>query len=149
MPLSYSHHLTVPSSAIDLNGHVNNVVFIQWMQDAAVAHSTAVGAVEVTQSLNALWVVRRHTIEYRRQAFLGDEIEIKTWIADCRLVSSRRKYEFHRTKDQTLLARGETDWVLIDATTHKPLPIPESIQKLYVDPANPDPLPTPTPDPEN
>ena len=44
-----------------------------------------------------LWVVRSHHIDYKRQTFLGDDrIEVRTWIADCRLVSSRRRYEFHR-----------------------------------------------------
>jgi len=136
MSLTHSHHLIVPPSAIDANGHVSNVVFVQWMQDAAIAHSTAVGAIPVTTAHNAMWVARSHHIEYKRQAFVGDRIEVRTWIADCRLVSSRRKYEFHRPADTgpTLLAKGETDWVLIDATTHHPKPIPQDIQDLYLPP---------------
>ena len=132
--LTHTHHLTVPASAIDLNGHVNNVAFVQWMQDAAVAHSDAVGCTQATIALGALWVARRHEVEYRLPAFLGDVLEIKTWILDCRLVSSRRKYEFYRPKDNALLARGQTDWVLIDGKTHRPIAIPQSIQSLYLPP---------------
>src|SRR3954469_8768259 len=99
MSLTYTHHLQVPASAIDENGHVNNVEFIRWMQDAAVAHADAVGCSELTRAHHAIWVVRRHEIEYRRQAFVGDQIEVRTGIADCRHVSSRRKYEFFRPSD--------------------------------------------------
>ncbi len=132
MSLAYTHHLQVPASAIDENGHVNNVEFIRWMQDAAVAHSDAVGGTAATRAHDAMWVVRKHEIEYRRQAFVGDLIEVRTWIADCRHVSSRRKYEFFRPADGALLARGMTDWVLLDAKTFAPMAIPEDIQRLYL-----------------
>src|SRR3954469_2391243 len=96
MSLSYTYQFTVPAAAIDANGHVNNVAYIQWMQDAAIAHADRVGCTAMTQSLNAIWVVRSHHIEYRRPAYAGDVITVKTWIHDCRAVSSRRKYEFLR-----------------------------------------------------
>ena len=134
MALSYTYEFTVPASAIDANGHVNNVEFVRWMQDAAVAHADAVGGSAATAAHGAMWVVRSHKIEYRRQAFLGDRIAVRTWIADCRSVSSRRKYEFVRQSDGLVLARGETDWVLLDATTFHPVPIPEDIQALYGEP---------------
>jgi acyl-CoA thioester hydrolase len=116
---------------------VNNVAFVQWMQDAAVAHSDAVGCTAATAAMNALWVVRSHEIQYRKQTFLGDQLEVKTWVADCRMVSSRRKYEFYRVTDDppTLLARGQTDWVLLDAGTFHPVKIPAHIQLLFDPPA--------------
>ena len=82
---------------------------------------------------DATWVVRRHTIEYRRPAFAGDRIDVRTWVTDCRMVSSRRKYEFIRATDSppTLLARGETDWVLLDLATLHPKAIPQEMQDLY------------------
>lgn len=131
MSLNYVHRLVVPEGAIDENGHVNNVVFVQWMQDAAIAHSEAVGLTAVMGRLGATWVARRHTIEYRREAFLGDAIEVRTAIVDCRRVSSRRQYEFVRTSDGVVLAKGETDWVLIDVAKFAPMQIPEEIQHLF------------------
>ena len=135
MALMYSYHLVVPESAIDANGHVNNVVFVQWMQDAAIAHADAVGCSAVTQRMGATWVVRRHTIEYRKEAFAGDRLEVRTRVVDCRRVSSRRQYEFMRESDGAVLARGETDWVLIDLAKFEPITISEEIQVLFNPPA--------------
>ena len=132
MPLPHTYQFTVPASAIDVQGHVSNIEYVRWMQEAAIAHADAVGCTAATQAHHALWVVRSHTIEYRRPALAGDVIAVRTWVADCRMVSSRRKYEFHRLADNTLLARGQTDWVLLDAATLKPLAIPQDIQDLYV-----------------
>jgi acyl-CoA thioester hydrolase len=108
---------------------VNNVAFVQWMQDAAVAHSDAVGGTEMTQRLGATWVVRRHTIEYRLPVYKGDRIEVRTSVVDCRRVSSRRKYEFVRA--EKVVARGETDWVLIDLATLSPKQIPGEMIVLW------------------
>jgi len=133
MSLSFTYTFTVPASAIDENGHVNNIEYVRWMQEAAIAHSESVGAVGATAAHGGMWVVRSHQIQYRRPAMVGDVIEVRTWIADCRHVSSRRKYEFHRPADGTLLARGETDWVYLDMATLQPVAIPQDIQDLYRD----------------
>jgi acyl-CoA thioester hydrolase len=126
---TYSHFIDVDDRVIDANGHVNNVAFVQWMQDAAVAHSDAVGGTEMTKRLNLTWVVRRHTIEYRLPVYKGERIEVRTTVVDCRRVSSRRKYEFVR--DEKVVARGETDWVLIDLGTLGPVQIPGEMMRLW------------------
>ena len=122
----------VPEAAIDRNGHVNNVEFVRWMQDAAVDHSRAVGCTAATKEAGCTWVVRSHAIDYLRPAFVGESIEVRTWIDDYRRAFSKRKYEFHRVSDGVLLARGETNWVYIDATTGRPKSIPENIQALFI-----------------
>jgi len=131
MSLMYMYKLIVPEDAIDANGHVNNVVFVQWMQDAAIAHADAVGCTEVTKRMGATWVVRRHTIEYRKEAFAGDHVEVRTQVVDCRRVSSRRQYEFVRESDGAVLARGETDWVLINLEKFEPITISDEIKVLF------------------
>jgi acyl-CoA thioester hydrolase len=131
LPLMYVHKLIVPSSAIDVNGHVNNVVIVQWMQDAAIAHADAVGCSAVTKRMGATWVVRRHTIEYRKEAFAGDHVEVRTQVVDCRRVSSRRQYEFVRESDGAVLARGESDWVLINWEKFEPIQITDEIKALF------------------
>lgn len=128
----YQYPITVSDSAIDGNGHVNNVVFVQWMQDAAVAHSGAAGCTQATQECGAVWVVRSHKIEYLRPVFPGDKILVRTWVANFRRVLSLRQYEFFRPADGATLATGETDWVFVDATSGRPRSIPESIQNLFV-----------------
>jgi len=79
MPIStiYSKTILIPPAAIDENGHVNNVVYVQWMQDLAVEHYASIGGIEA-QGPDATWVVRTHSIEYFLPAFEGEEIEART-----------------------------------------------------------------------
>ena len=132
MPISsiYSKTFFIPRSAIDENGHVNNVAYVQWMQDIAVEHYSSVGGVEA-QGYDATWVVREHRIEYLLSAYSGEEIEVKTWVENIRRVRSLRKYEFIRKSDSKVLVKGETDWVFIDTKTGRPLPIPEKVSQVF------------------
>src|SRR6187397_3025535 len=111
MTAIFRHPITVTPEAIDRLGHVNNVVYVQWMQDAAVSHSNSVGCTQASRDLGAHWVARTHQIEYLRPAFEGDELHVLTWVGDFRKVRSVRKYKFVRTKDEVVLATAETDWV--------------------------------------
>jgi acyl-CoA thioester hydrolase len=126
----YKYNFIVPPSALDENGHVNNVMYVQWMQDIAVEHYELLGGVEPTQALNCTWVVREHKIEYLLPAFAGEEIEMQTWVADVRRVRSLRKYRFVRVSDGQTLVRGETDWVLVDVESGLPHRIPPEIVKV-------------------
>lgn len=133
MPISsiYSKNFIIPNSAIDENGHVNNVAYVQWMQDIAMEHYEAIGGVNPMQLMGATWVVREHRIEYLLPAFAGEEIEIRTWVENVRRVRSLRKYEFVRKPDGRTLVRGETDWVFVDAKTGAPRAIPEEVSKVF------------------
>jgi len=121
--------MTISASVIDANGHVNNVAYVQWMQDIAVEHYASLHGVEA-QGKNSTWVVREHKIEYLLPAFAGEEIEIQTWIADVRRVRSLRCYKFIRRSDARLLVRGETDWVFVDAKTGAPRAITPSVASI-------------------
>jgi acyl-CoA thioester hydrolase len=127
----YRHEFVVGADVIDANGHVNNVAYVQWMQDVAVCHFTSVGGVGLLKELGGTWVARAHRIEYLRPAFAGDRIEARTWVADLRRVRSHRHYEFVRVSDRAVLARGETDWVLVDVQSGKPKSIPEAIRRAF------------------
>ena len=132
MPISsvYSKTYKIPKSAIDENGHVNNVAYVQWMQDIAVEHYSSIGGV-IAQGPTATWVVREHKIEYLLPAFAEEEIEIKTWVENVRRVRSLRKYEFVRKSDGKVLVRGETDWVFVDVKTGTPRAIPEEVSRVF------------------
>ena len=132
MPLSptYTKTITVPKSSIDENGHVNNVIYVQWMQDIAVEHYASIGGIEA-QGPDATWVIREHRIEYFLPAFAGEEIEIRTWVENVRRVRSLRKYEFVRKTDGKVLVKGETDWVFVDTRTGVPRAIPEEVSKIF------------------
>lgn len=132
MPISpiYTKTITISSSAIDENGHVNNVVYVQWMQDIAVEHYASIGGIEA-QGPDATWVVRQHSIEYLQQAFEDEEIEVRTWVEDIRKVRSLRKYEFVRKSDGKVLVKGETDWVFMDTKTGRPKAIPKEVENVF------------------
>ncbi len=123
----FRYRMTIPQDAIDGNGHVNNVAYVQWMQEAAIRHFEALGGTPLMEAAGATWVVRSHKIEYLSPAFAGEEIEVRTWIATARRVRSLRRYEFVRPSDGKALVRGETDWVFVDARDGHPMAIPQNI----------------------
>ena len=131
MPAIFEYRLTVPDDAIDGLGHANNTVFFQWMQAAAIAHSTEQGwSPESYHERGIAWIARSHAIQYRRPAFAGDRIVVQTWVNDMHRVSSRREYRIYRESStpvdtnerdsmreadsRDLIARAHTKWVLID-----------------------------------
>ena len=127
------HRLIIPvsPSVVDQNRHVNNVAYVQWMQDVAIEHSTAVGCTRLTEEIGATWFARMHRIEYLTPAFAGDVIEAQTWVADFRKVRTLRRYRFVRPSDGKVLAEGETDWVLVDVKTGRPRSIPAELAHLF------------------
>lgn len=128
----HRHTLVVGRKAVDENGHVNNVQYVQWMQDAAVAHSERAGCTRLTREAGATWVARSHTIEYLRPAFRDERITVLTWVTNWRKVRSLRRYRFVRESDGAVLARGETDWVFVDAATGRPRNIPDEVAGVFV-----------------
>jgi len=132
MPRILVQSLDVPDSTIDVNGHVNNLAYLQWMQESAIAHSTAQGwPLERYLDAGAGWVVRSHYIEYLRPAFAGQRLSLLTWVAGFRKHSSPRKFLFWRPGDQQVIARAETLWVFVDAATGRPCTIPPELATAF------------------
>ena len=128
---AHEYEFDVPPGAIDANDHVNNVEYVRWMQEAAVRRFESAAGNALMAAAGATWVVRSHHIEYLRPALRGERIRVRTWVEDFRRVMSRRRYEFTRAADGAMLARGQTEWVFVDATTGRPKTIPEQIQRLF------------------
>ena len=126
----YRHDFVVPESVVDQNGHVNNVVYIQWMQDVATLHFDSTGGAQAMHEAGATWVVRSHNIEYLKSAFAGEEVIALTWVVNFRRVRSLRRYQFLRKRDNELLARGETDWIFVDTASGRPRRIPVEVMEL-------------------
>ena len=120
--------IQVTADVVDGNGHVNNVAYIQWLQDAAVRHARESGCMAATTAAGASWVVRTHHIEYLAPAFAGDTLTVQTWVVNFQKVRSLRKYKIIRAADQTVVARAETDWVFVNAKTGRPLTIPDEVK---------------------
>jgi len=123
----YRYELTVPEDALDMNGHVNNLEYLRWMQSAAILHSDSQGCTKVTTAAGATWVIRTHRVEYLRPAFAGEQIIVLTWVSNFRRVQSLRKYRIIRAKDNAVLVEGETDWVFVDAKTGRLRSIPKNV----------------------
>ena len=132
MPELFEYLHTVTDDEIDQQGHANNVVYVAWMQAAALAHSAALGwTPERYLQLGMGWVARSHTIEYVRPALAGDEIIVQTHVADMKKVTSTRVYRIVRRADGELLARAETHWAFINYATGKPTRIPAEIAHAF------------------
>jgi len=127
----FRDEFVVPEAVIDGNGHANNVAYVRWMIDVAIKHSRASGSYELMHDHGGSWVVRSHFIEYLRPALLGDQIEASTWVASFSRVRSLRRYEFVRKSDGVVCAKGETDWVFVNAKSGRPQSIPEEIKAAF------------------
>jgi len=126
---AYEIEISIKPENIDQLGHVNNVVYVQWIQDAAVAHWFAAASKKDRENL--LWVVIRHEIEYKRPADLQDTIIARTWVG----AASRRAFERHteiiRKADRKLLAKARTLWCPIDAKTRKPVKVHNDVYQKF------------------
>ena len=127
----FTYTITIPQSVIDENGHVNNVAYVQWMQDAAIRHGQHWLAGYTGYDQSATFVVREHRIEYLLPTFLGDKLEIRTWLNEVKRVRTHRRYEFFRKSDEKIVVKGETDWVYVDMNTGRPMAIPANILELF------------------
>lgn len=128
MPALYEHGHVVRADEIDEQGRASNLAYLRWLQDAAVAHSTAQGwSPERYRREQAGWVVRTHWIEYLQPAFAGDRIVVRTWVANFRKVLSLRRYEISRPADAALLVRAATDWAFVGLQQGVPRRIPAEL----------------------
>ena len=123
MPAIFELRHTVQPSEIDGQGHVNNIEYLRWMQDAAVEHSAVQGwTSERYLDFGAVFVVKSHQIEYLQPAFAGDAIVVRTWVADMKKVTSLRRYRIVRAAGdrEIVLAVAATDWAFIHFATGMP-----------------------------
>jgi acyl-CoA thioester hydrolase len=123
----FEFRLTVTEQDIDELNHAGNFHYVKWMQQAAIAHSTALGwSARKYIELGAGWVVRSHKIVYLKPAFEGDAVVIKTWVSNMKAVTSLRQYEFYNDKGE-MLAESETVWAFVNYEKQKPVRIPAVI----------------------
>jgi acyl-CoA thioester hydrolase len=127
----YREEFTIPSKAIDQNGHVNNVVYVQWMQDLALRHFESLGGDQAVGVLDGMWVVRSHHIKYLRPAHAGERVRGETWIVRSGRVRLDRRYQFVRLPDEILLTQGDTEWVFVNTKTGRPQTIPKAVRQVF------------------
>lgn len=126
---TYELDIAVQPDDIDVLDHVNNVVYLRWVQDVAVAHWMAAATDEEKTSL--LWVVVRHEIDYKRPATGGDLITARTWVGEASHRVFERLTEIIRKRDGKVLARARTLWRPIDFATRQPVDVDERIYARF------------------
>jgi acyl-CoA thioester hydrolase len=132
--MSDVHHQTfrVRFYECDAYGHLKNIDYLRWMQEAAFGASAAVGYDFARYAeLDHLWLVRDTDIEFITPLEYGTEVKIKTWVADFRRARSRRRYEFINIQTKQVAARASTDWVYINSRTLHPVTVPEAMQLAF------------------
>jgi acyl-CoA thioester hydrolase len=126
---------TVSAKDIDALGHVNNEVYLRWLIEAAVAHSSSLGyTLEKFFELKAAFVVRRHELDYLTPVFKDDQIRVETWIVPFEGSRAVRHYEIFNQKGGKPVMTGKTMWVYVSLQTGRPLKIPDSVLKDFSDP---------------
>lgn len=119
----FTFTLVVSEHEIDALNHVNNIHYIQWVQNAAQKHWSILSNSDLDSKF--VWVVLRHEIDYMASAKLHDKIAVTTWIGESYGVKSERFVEMK--KDSKLIAKAKTIWCLLDKKTMKPVRIPSEI----------------------
>lgn len=125
----YELEIAVEPADIDRLGHVNNVTYLRWVQDAAVAHWTARAPADDQQKL--FWVVLRHEIDYLQAALPGDTVLARTWVGAASRIRFERHTEMLRASDRTVLARARTVWCPISTATGKPAVVSAEVRSRF------------------
>jgi len=126
--MKFSHSFRVSAEDIDEQGHVNNVAYLKWIQDVAVAHWLHSASEE--QVAKYSWVTVRHEIDYKKQAFESEEITATTWVGEWSKVTCERFTEISRNGE--LLVKGRTVWCMIDRETARPSRIASDLIERFV-----------------
>jgi len=130
-PALQSFEIVLPVEPADLDqlGHVNNVTYVRWVQEAAVAHWRAVAPVADQSKL--FWIVLRHEIDYLQPALPGDSIVARTWVGSASRVRFERFTELLRASDRTMLAKARTMWCPIDAQKRRPVAVSRELRASF------------------
>lgn len=125
--MKFSHSFQVPKNDIDVHNHVNNIAYLRWIQDVAVAHWQAEASAAMQKKFT--WFVLRHEIDYKKPAFDNDKITATTWVGKASKIKCERFTEIKRGED--MLVQSKSIWCLLDATTKKPTRITLELRDLF------------------
>ena len=126
---TFEQTLRVEPTDLDDQAHVNNVVYVRWVQDTATAHWLALANDELRAAL--AWVTLRHEIDYLKAAVLGDEVLVRTRVGKVERLTFERHTEVRRVGDDALLARSRTLWCPVDPRTGRPRRVTPELRALF------------------
>ncbi len=126
----FTQRFPVDAADIDELGHVNNIVYLRYAQDIAIAHWRARASAEMVA--NFVWVVMRHEVDYRAQLRLGDEVEVRTWVDDAPRGPLWPRYvDVYRLGGDKPAAQIKSDWCMLDAQTRKLKRVPPELVQRF------------------
>lgn len=130
--LEFSLRWRVRTYEVDENGHVNNAVYLNWVEHIAAEHAEALGfGREWSIAHGGGWFVRRHEIAYRRPARRDDEVEVTVRVLSVGGVRGKRQTWIRRAGDGTLLAEAISDWAWVRLSDGRPAAVPAEIVDTY------------------
>jgi acyl-CoA thioester hydrolase len=121
--------VSVNPEDIDEQDHVNNTVYVRWIQKVAIAHWQALASSAAQASIG--WVVVRHEIDYKAPACLGDQIVLRTWVGKASRITFERFTEIRRSSDGQLLAKARTLWCPISSQTGRPVRVSSDVREQF------------------
>lgn len=131
----FTWRLQVRHYEIDQLGHVNNAVYLNYLEQAAIAHCAALGFTPARlAALGGLFVARRHEIDFLASAVAGDWLAVRTWPSEMRGARAYRRYEVRRDDqggEGALLVKAQTLWAWVDITTGRPKPMPRALLDAF------------------
>ncbi len=124
--------VTVQAQHIDLMRHTNNVVYLQWLEDVAWAHSVALGLGPAEyEALGHGMVVRQHELNYVQATRLGEQLALATWLTEVNRLTMQRHYQFIRLSDGVTVFRGRSQFVCVDIAEGKVRRMPAAFFSAY------------------
>lgn len=126
--LPFELKVTAQPTDIDALGHVNNTVYLRWVQEVAIAHWQTIATPE--QQTEMVWMVVRHEIDYKSAARLNDDIILKTWIGTAEGLRFDRHTEI-LTVERKPLAIAKTVWCPVDPVTQRPKKVSAEVRRMF------------------
>lgn len=121
--VSYRKKIVVSAEHLDNLNHVNNVIYLKWVNEVSEEHWNELATEALLK--NYFWVVLRHEIDYKNQAFLGEEVIVDTYVGETSGVKSVRHVIIH--KEGKVLAKAATTWCLVDMKTQRPTRVKKDV----------------------
>ncbi len=127
---TFEKEISIHKDDIDENGHVNNIVYLKWVQEIAIAHWVNAAPKEMQTQL--LWVVSRHEIDYLKSAYLHSKLKAKTWVTEPQGAKSDRHVEIIDSESNQVITKIKTTWYLLDAVSKRPKRIDDAITNVFL-----------------
>lgn len=127
---TFEQRITARPEDIDELGHVNNAVWVRWIQGIATAHWRAVADPAHVDAY--LWVVVRHEIDYLRGLSEGESVTARTWVGPAPKGARFDRHVEFVSDDGKLHVRARTTWAIIDRATGRPLRVPTEVAAPFL-----------------